>query len=307
MGCDSIIQPEEMKSLIDTYLSTIPSNACKTIAFFGGSFTGMPIEEQSRYLQVAYHYLSGGLVQRIQLSTRPDYISGPILDNLGKYGVKIVELGAQSLHDKVLDFIGRGHTVQQVETAAGMIRDHGFELGLQMMIGLPSDTPQGAMETAKKIIALKAQNTRIYPTLVIKNTCLETLYRQGKYIPLTLDEAVDLSAQIYALFDRNNVKVLRVGLHPSEGLLNGESLVAGPFHVSFKELVLTKIWKEKFLQIPENKQGRLLIKVSPQAINAAIGYGAENKKLLKTRFAEVQFVKDGQKENFEWNWQIEEI
>ena len=284
VGCNNIIHPEEMKTLINTYLSTIPAKAYKTIAFFGGSFTGMSIEEQSHYLQVAYQYLSKGEVQRIQLSTRPDYISRPILENLKRYGVNIVELGAQSLNDEVLRFIGRGHTVQQVETAAEMVKDYGFELGLQMMIGLPTDTHEGALATAKKIIDLKARNTRIYPTLVIKNTYLESLYRQGKYAPLTLEEAVSLSAEIYELFDKNHVKVLRVGLHPSEGLLNGESLVAGPFHVSFKELVLSRIWQKRLDNVMQNNvAGKVKVHVSPSQLNAAIGYGGSNRKKYQGR------------------------
>ncbi len=282
--CVQAVRPEEVKAIIERYLTTIPSGAFTTIAFFGGSFTGMSIPEQSRYLQVAQEYMHKGLVHRIQLSTRPDYISEPILDNLRTYGVGIVELGAQSLHDSVLEYVGRGHTVRQVEQAAALVRDYGFELGLQMMIGLPTDTPQGAMETAQKIIDWKAQNTRIYPTIVIRDTCLESLYLQGKYTPLSLEQAVKLSADIYRLFLKNGVRVLRVGLHPSEGLLTGKSLVAGPFHVSFKELMLSQIWKERLLSIPALQENRpVCVHVSPTQINAAIGYGGSNKKYFGPR------------------------
>lgn len=290
-NCEGAVKPEEIRPIIDTYLATMPEQAYKTIAFFGGSFTGMSIEEQSAYLQVAYDYICKGKISRIQLSTRPDYISEPILENLRRYGVKIVELGAQSLNDEVLEYVGRGHTVKQVEEAAAMVRDYGFDLGLQMMIGLPHDTPQGAMHTAEKIVELKAQNTRIYPTLVIKDTYLETLYLQGEYKPLSLDEAVSISADIYTLFLRHGVKVLRVGLHPSEGLLHGDNLVAGPFHVSFKELMLTKIWQKRVdILLQEHAHEKLTVYVSPSQLNAAIGYGGANRKKYGDR---VLFKADG--------------
>lgn len=278
-NCEGAVLPEDIRPIIDSYLATMPERAYRTIAFFGGSFTGMSIAEQSAYLQVAYDYICKGKINRIQLSTRPDYISEPILKNLRRYGVKIVELGAQSLNDEVLNYVGRGHTVKQVEEAAAMVRAYGFELGLQMMIGLPHDTPQGAMHTAEKIVELKAQNTRIYPTLVIKDTYLETLYLQGEYTPLSLDEAVNISADIYTLFLRHGVKVLRVGLHPSEGLLNGENLVAGPFHVSFKELMLTRMWQKRIDALSdEYNRKKITIYVSPSQLNAAIGYSGVNRK-----------------------------
>ena len=297
---------EETKQIIETYLKTIPSDKHTTIAFFGGSFTGMSIEEQNQYLSVAEYYVKNGKAGKIQLSTRPDYISESILENLKKYGVKTIELGAQSLDETVLKLSGRRHTVADVEKASALIKSFGFDLGLQMMIGLPNDILEKSMFTAQKIIDLKADNTRIYPTLVIKDTALAAWWKEGKYKALSLQEAVDWCAKIYLLFINNKVQVLRVGLHPSEGLISRQDLLDGPFHVSFKELVLTKIWKEKLLQIPENKQGKLLVRVSPQAVNSIIGYKAENKKLLKTRFAEVQFVTDEQKENFDFDYQIEE-
>ncbi|MBO4739973.1 MAG: radical SAM protein [Bacteroidales bacterium] len=304
-NCLVVPSAEETEQIIVSYLQTIPSDKHTTIAFFGGSFTGMSIEEQSRYLSVAERYVKDGKVEKIQLSTRPDYISKEILDNLKRYNVKTIELGAQSLDENVLKISGRKHSVRDVEEAARLIKSYGFDLGLQMMIGLPEDTLEKSLFTAQKIIDLKADNTRIYPTLVIKDTALASWWKAGKYKALSLQEAIDWCAKIYMLFVNNNVQVLRVGLHPSEGLINKRDLLDGPFHVSFKELVLTKIWEEKLLQIPENKQGKLIIRIAPQAMNGAIGYYAENKKLLTTRFAAVQFVADVQMKNFDFEYRIE--
>jgi histone acetyltransferase (RNA polymerase elongator complex component) len=144
--------------------------------------------------------------------------------------------------------------------------------------------------TANEIIRLGADNTRIYPTLVIKGTKLEKLYRESKYAPLSLSDAVEWTKIILSLFTKNGIDVIRVGLHPSEGLLNGHELTAGPFHVSFKELVLTELWKDLINeQLNENKND-ILIKVAPEQLNHAVGYKSSNKKMLEMKFQKVKFV-----------------
>ena len=241
------------------------------------------------YLQIVQPYIEQGEIKSIRISTRPDYINEKILDILQQYNVKDIELGAQSLNEEVLAFAKRGHTVRDVENASQLIKSYGFSLGLQMMIGLPLDTVEKSKETAKKILKLGAESTRIYPTLVINNTDLADLYRQNKYKALSLDEAVDWTAEIYKIFSQSSIKILRVGLHPSEALINGTELLAGPFHVSFKELVLTKIWQEKFEKLPINTK---TILVNPKEINYAIGYNSKNKQLLQKKFPYLKFISD---------------
>jgi histone acetyltransferase (RNA polymerase elongator complex component) len=210
---------------------------------------------------------------------------------LKKYRVSTIELGAQSMDDEVLTKSFRGHTAKQTEEASKMILENGFELGLQMMIGLPGDTLEKSISTAKKIIELGAANTRIYPAVVIKGTAMHTWYMNGKYTPLSMDEAIQWSAQILPLFEEAEVKVLRVGLHPSEGLLSGHELVAGPFHQSFKELVLTEIWNQQLQPLTEyNEARKLTVFISPKELNYAIGYGAKNREMLLKKFDSVSFV-----------------
>ena len=269
----------EAKQAIDQHLATIPAEAEKRIAFFGGSFTGMPIDEQTEYLALVQPYLQAGVVSGIQLSTRPDYINQEILDNLKRYGVSVIELGAQSLDDDILKRAGRGHTVQQVREAARLITGNGFQLGLQMMIGLPGDTKEKALYTAKLIQEFGASCTRIYPTLVVEDTVLAKLYRTGKYQPLTLEQAVDWTKDLYRFFTEQGITILRVGLHPSEGLLSGKDYLAGPFHVSFKELVLTALWHDKIAEAVHGHDGEeVVIDVPAHEINYAVGYGSANKK-----------------------------
>ncbi|MBO4744939.1 MAG: radical SAM protein [Bacteroidales bacterium] len=277
------LEPEEVINTIERYLTTFPEKAVKRIGFFGGSFTGMSIEEQNRYLDIVQPYIDAGKIDTIQLSTRPDYINEEILENLKKHRVSIVELGAQSLDERILAIVGRGHSVKDVEEASKMINGYGFELGLQMMIGLPGDTREGALRTAHKIIELGAKNTRIYPTLVIKDTVLERMYNDGEYTPLSLEEAVEWCSELMQLFEANNVKILRMGLHPSEGLMNHSSLIAGPFHVSFRELVMTRIWHDRLVKIFAGRNGdeQIVIEVPKDEMRYVIGYGSANRKLLK--------------------------
>ncbi len=238
-------------------------------------------------------YLEPGKVSAIRLSTRPDYIDDKMLTLLKKYGVQTIELGAQSFDDEVLKQSFRGHTAAQTEEAAKQILAKGFNLGLQMMIGLPGDSLPKAIKTAKKIIQLGANSTRVYPALVIRGTAMHRWYERGSYRPLSLAQAVEWTKHLLPLFEEAGVKVLRVGLHASEGLLSGGELVAGPFHPSFKELVLTEIWGDLLRPLcSTEKSGELLISVAPGQLNAAVGYGAKNRKMLLRKFQTVKFTED---------------
>ncbi len=284
---------QDIINIIESHLSTIPPKCHVEIAFFGGNFTGIPIDDQERYLSVVFPYLDKGKVHGIRLSTRPDYINEEGLSLLKRFNVKTIELGVQSMDDEVLISSGRGHTAKEVASSSAMIKESGFNLGLQMMIGLPGDTLEKSINTANDIIKLGAKITRIYPTLVIKDTELEEMYITGKYDPLSLQEAVKWSAILLQQFENSGVNVIRIGLHPGKELISGESLIAGPFHVSFRELVLTKIWRNILeLQIQPGSYKKIDIYISPDEINYAIGHKGGNKKMLLDRYTRVNFKKD---------------
>ena len=286
-------EPAEVTQVIREYLETISKNPGHTqVAFFGGSFTGLPINKQEEYLKIVKPYIQSGQVQSIRLSTRPDFINTEILDMLKYYHVSDIELGAQSLDDEVLRLSGRGHTGEDVINASAMIRSAGFSLGLQMMIGLPGDTFEKAIATAKKIVAAGAAHTRIYPALVIKDTRMERWFHQKKYFPLSMDEAIEWTASLLPLFEEANVKLLRVGLHPSEGLLSGTSLIAGPFHISFREMVYTRIWKKNIKSALNFETTTINITVGKNQLNYAIGYQSENKNWLMKQFDKVCYSID---------------
>ena len=284
---------EEIYSIINSHLKTFKrENSIINIGFFGGNFTGIPIELQEKYLSIASEYLVSEKIHGIRLSTRPDYINEEVLELLKRYSVTTIELGAQSLDDDVLRKSRRGHSAEDIILASELIKANGFSLGLQMMIGLPGDTLDKSILTAQKIIELGADNTRIYPTLVINGTKLEQLYHEGKYSPLSMNEAVDWVKEILTIFENQEINVLRIGLHPTQGFLTGDEIVAGPFHTSLKELVLTQIWKELFVHKLNKTGNNILLKVSPEQINFAVGYKSTNRILLEEKFSSVKFVPD---------------
>lgn len=293
-GQEQIPNIEEVQNKIKSYLETIPKKRSRVeIGFFGGSFTGIPIEQQEDYLKAAFDFIDERRVESIRISTRPDYINDEVLALLKKYGVRTIELGAQSMDEGVLIKSGRGHTVADVENASKMIKEAGFDLGLQMMIGLPGDTREKAMNTAKKIKELGASNTRIYPTLVIKGTQLERLHQIGDYIPMRMTEAILWVKDLYMYFEENNVNVIRIGLHPSVELSADHSLVGGPYHPSFKELVMTEIWKEHLFELIEFKpEQAIIIYVPHEQLNFAIGHKSENIELLENHFKSVKIKSD---------------
>ncbi len=289
-GKEHLPDEESITRLIEDHLESFPQiESHIEIAFFGGNFTGLDRDVQSHYLDIAARYVAMGKVHSIRLSTRPDYITTEKLELLARYPVGTIELGAQSLDDEVLDQCGRGHTAEDVAQAALLVRQYGFRLGLQMMVGLPGDSFQKAMETARSIISLGADESRIYPCLVIKGTRLETLFRQNRYNPLSLEEAIKISTVLWLLFEQAGVKVIRLGLHPSESLL-GDGLVAGPFHPAFKTMVMSEVWHRQLTHTntwPQCKS--ITIEVPAAELNYAIGFRKVNKEWLQRKYEDVKF------------------
>ncbi|MFZ5352599.1 MAG: elongator complex protein 3 [Bacillota bacterium] len=273
---------------IKEYLKTIPAeNTITEVAFYGGSFTAIPLEQQERLLSAAYKYVRTGEVEGIRISTRPDCINREILDNLKKYGVDTIELGVQSMDMEVLEASRRGHTREDVIKAAGLIHEYGFVLGLQMMVGLPGDNREISIRTAKEIIALKPQLVRIYPALVIKNTYMEELYLSGRYEPLKLDAAVEICKTLLILFERNNINVIRIGLQPTENIIPGKDVAAGPFHPSMRQLVESMIYRDMLgylIEINRLQEKDIEIIVNPRDVSDIIGQKKSNIRYIRDKF-----------------------
>lgn len=217
------------------------------VAFFGGSFTGLPEEQQLLWLKQAHDLKKSGLITGIRLSTRPDYISEEILKRLLVYGVTTIELGVQSLVDDILKKSRRGHTSQHTYKATELIRMFPFELIYQLMLGLPGDNEETARYTAECSVRAKPDGVRVYPAVVLKETALAEAYTQGLYYPWTLDKAVEVGASWLGLFSCYRIPVIRMGLQATENLSTERDLLAGPYHPAFRELVESRLMLEQLM------------------------------------------------------------
>ncbi|MDO4593931.1 MAG: radical SAM protein [Tissierellia bacterium] len=282
---------------IENYLNYFNDNSVKReIAFFGGSFTGLDPQTMTDYLKIAKSYKDNNIIDEIRLSTRPDYISISILDLLRKYSVDTIELGIQSMNNNILRYNQRGHSVDDSIYASRLIKEYGFKLGHQIMPGLYKDDFKNSIETAKKSIELKPDMVRIYPTLVIKDTLLEKLYKQGLYKPLELVDAIKLCAQIYILYKYNDIEVIRIGLQPTDNINIGEDVISGPFHAAFRQLVVGYIYRLMFEKIIIEKDIRntnLVIHASNKDISMIVGNKKVNAKYFYNNYSiNFEFISD---------------
>lgn len=304
-GVKSIPSYEEVEAKIDKWLSTLrplseaSDNYAKTVelAFYGGSFTGIPMEVQSSYLDIAKRYKELGRIDKIHLSTRPDYIDENILENLKKHSVDTIELGAQSFDDEVLMASKRGHDSKCTEKSAKLIKDYGFELGLQLMVGLPKDTLKSSIHSANEVVRLSPSLARIYPTVMLEDTELLNMYKNGEYKPLTRDEAVKRAKSIYLILEKAGITIMRVGLKSGDIIDN--SVIDSPaYHPAFRQLVESEIARDRIENLinanqdilsDNSKTNESKIKVdiysSPKWFSNMLGNKGENKEYFRNKFS----------------------
>lgn len=282
-GRETDVTIEDLKNTIEMYLETLPKNSKKEVAFFGGTFTGISMGLQKEYLEATYEYIKRGLVDGIRLSTRPDCINDEIVKQLKKYGVTAVELGVQSLDEKVLLATERYYPVEIVEKACETLKRYEIDFGIQLMVGLPESTFESDYETAKKTVEMKPSMARIYPTLVIKGTKMEKMFLDGEYKALSLEEAIRRTRKIYSLLEVNGINVIRVGLQPSDDLREEGVVLGGPFHPAFRELVETEIYYDLFKNVL-GKDKKLEIEANEKSISKLVGIKKANKIRLKEYF-----------------------
>ena len=214
------------------------------IAFYGGTFTGMEQKEQRRLLELAAPFLREGQIDGIRLSTRPDEIGSDELDLLTAFGVKTIEVGAQSLDDEVLLHAQRGHTAADTARALILLSERGFKTGIHLMAGLPGDNRDRFHQTIDRVIALRPDMVRIHPTIVLRDTALAEAFREGRYLPLTLAEAVGQCKDALRKLTTAGIPVIRLGLQTTRELEEPGAVVAGPFHPAFRSLVESALLRE---------------------------------------------------------------
>lgn len=257
------------------------------IAFFGGNFLGIPPDEIERLLAVAAEYVESGRVNGIRFSTRPDTIDAKRLDLIKPFPVTTIELGVQSMDDRVLLAIKRGHTASDTEKAVQRLKQSDYEIGLQLMVGLPSDSPERLRASARRAAHLKPDFIRIYPTVVLADSPLAKWYQNGRYKPLSLEEAVIEVKDIYRIFKNENIRVIRMGLQATEDLEKDSTILAGPYHAAFGHLVYSEIFLDMAVDQIESKAlntDSISIQVNPQNDSKLRGLRNSNIEILKSKF-----------------------
>ena len=257
------------------------------VAFYGGNFLGLKKKVIKRLLDECTTLVKTGAIHSVRFSTRPDTIHIESLEFINDYPVSTIEIGAQSMDDQVLMMAKRGHTAEHTEKAVRLLQDKKYEVGLQIMVGLPGDNESKALATTQTIVRLSPSFTRIYPTIVLANSLLAGWYQQGKYTPWPLGRCVNIVKKMYLLFQANNIPVIRMGLQATKDLEKGSTIVAGPYHPSFGHLVHAAIFFDKATDALTSAKGsreNVSIGVNPNSISKMRGLNNSNVNRLKKQF-----------------------
>jgi histone acetyltransferase (RNA polymerase elongator complex component) len=279
--------PEEVRGCVETALLGLPAGheeRVRQVAFYGGSFTAMPIRQQEQYLQVIQPLIASGRIDSIRISTRPDCLDEVNLPLLKKFAVRTVEIGAQSMIDEVLLLSRRGHRTEETLACVLRLREWGFETGLHLMIGLPGDCLDSFLRTLDLVIPLRPGFIRIHPTLVLKGAPLERLWERGKYLPLSLEEAVAWLSKGLIKLGKATIPVARVGLQPDQRL--EQHLVAGPYHPALHQMVDSAITYEMTVRLLRLHRvvGKATFVCNPKEVSNLRGQRNRNISELKSLF-----------------------
>lgn len=276
----------DITTAIEQWLAYRKQKGPTHFAFYGGSFTCLPLEKQRLMLETVSPWINNGDIDLVRLSTRPDCIDQSTCKLLKEHGVGIVELGVQSLDDKVLRASRRGHDSKDCNGAVEVLKNSGFQVGVQLMPGLPEETRYSFMQTVQKAIALKPDFVRIYPVVVVRRSGLAEKYARNEYTPLTLSMAIVLTAWARRRFLDNDIRVVRMGLQPSESLQ--QNVVAGPYHPAFGEMVMAREWFKRTRRIlAENREKNIQLTISARDLSCFHGVNKAN----KLRFEELGLAK----------------
>ena len=307
-GVQKIPHGDDVKRICNQALDEIKDYENTEIAFFGGSFTAIPRGYMLELLESAKEFVGEGRFKGIRISTRPDYIDNEILDILKNYGVTAIELGAQSMCNHVLVANERGHSVEDIYKASKLIKENGFELGLQIMTGLYKSEIKDDYETFNKVIHISPDTVRIYPTVIIKGTRLAELYEQGLYKTISFERMVELCAKMLEKFESRGIEVIRCGLHASDNV-EGDK-VGGFYHPAFKELCESEIFRQKIESlileeiIPKHNfkktnSDEYVFAVNSKSISKAIGHKKSNVEHFNKRGIKIKFVADESLKKYE--------
>jgi len=275
----------------DALDSMLPSRGDGEVAFYGGTFTLLPVEQQLAWLEAVTPFIRKGRVAGIRVSTRPDAMAAGVAEWLAGIGVTTIELGCQSFSAEVLRRSERGHDEQAAGNAVQQLRLAGLAVGLQLMPGLPGSNRAEAIASLTTALSLSPDFLRIYPAVVLRGTGLARLYLAGSYVPLSLEDAVDCCAEMLWHCRRAGVPVIRVGVQATPELDRGEALLAGPYHPAFGQLVRSRLW-QRALRRGIALTGTRRVFVHPADLSDAIGHRRSNLEALHENFGEISLRAD---------------
>ena len=286
-GAQHLPDGNEVREICGKALNEVKSPENTEIAFFGGSFTAIPRDYMIELLDAAKEFVGGARFRGIRCSTRPDCIDREVLGILKEYGVTAIELGAQSMDAEVLTANERGHSADDVVNACHLIREYGFEIGLQMMTGLYKSDPERDMETFRRLAELSPDTMRIYPVVILNGTKLADLYRSGEYVPYSFEKAVDICSDMLEEAEKLGIKVIKCGLHASEFV--EQDKVGGFYHPAFRELCESRIYLRKIEKLAVGCT-YLKLAVPARDVSKAVGHGRSNILKLKEKGVELKIA-----------------
>ena len=283
---------EDILAKIGTWQHTAGERPLE-VAFFGGSFTALPVAVQDQLLQPLQCLLASGEIESVRISTRPDGIDAATVKRLARQGVTTIELGVQSMDDGVLERSARGHCAADSDASIRCIRDGGLSVGVQLMPGLPGDTPAKSLHSLKRVIAAGADFLRFYPVIVLRGTGLARRFQTGDYVPLTVEAGVKLCKVLLHESMLAAVPVIRIGLQADAGL-NNTTVLGGCWHPSLGRLTRSELYFDLLCRLLSDIPAGLpcTILCHPSRISEVTGQGRINLKRLGERVSSAQVKGD---------------
>ncbi len=294
-GTDQVPGAALINQTIQDYLKYQGKRRHVEVAFFGGNFLGLQAKTVTGLLNIVQPHIKNGAIQGIRFSTRPDTISTATLDLIKPFEISMVELGVQSMNDGVLTASGRGHTAADTTHAMDLLKHRGYPVGVQLMVGLPKDSEATLLSGTRKIAGLAPDIARIYPLLVLAQSPLATLYKQGKYTPLSLYKSINFVKQMVVILQKASVRVIRVGLQASDIMADESQMLAGPWHPAFGHLVFSALMYDELIEKIKScsgrtDSGRMRILVHPSSESRLRGDKNGNLEKLSRDFHGMEFA-----------------
>ncbi|MDQ3840193.1 MAG: tRNA uridine(34) 5-carboxymethylaminomethyl modification radical SAM/GNAT enzyme Elp3 [Thermoproteota archaeon] len=225
------------------------------LVIVGGTFPFFPIEYQKEFAKHCFDALNNSISNSLEeamelnenagtrcvgftVETKPDYCKAQHVDVMLQLGITRVEIGIQSLHDDTYKAVNRGHTLLDVRDSFQIARDAGYKIVAHMMPGLPHANPQQDIKDFHTLFGdpcFKPDMLKIYPTLVLKNTGLFNLYKNGRYIPYSRDDYIKILVEVKKKIPPW-VRIMRV-----QREIEDKDIVAGPKEGNLRQLALLEL------------------------------------------------------------------